>query len=76
MLLYVCCCFCYCYNVVKLCDSDKIIVGMVGDGVNDGLVFVVVNIGIVMGVGGMVLVVEVVDVVLMSNNLMKILELV
>lgn len=39
---------------------------MVGDGVNDVLVLVVVDLGIVMGVMGIDVVIEIVDVVLMG----------
>lgn len=45
---------------------------MVGDGINDVLVFVYVVVGIVMG-EGMDIVMEIVDVVLMKNDLEKIL---
>lgn len=46
------------------------IIVMFGDGVNDVLVFVVVDIGIVMG-EGIDIVIDVVDVVFMKNDLNK-----
>lgn len=42
---------------------------MVGDGVNDVFVFVVVDIGVVMGVCGVVVLLEVVDIVLLVDCL-------
>lgn len=44
------------------------LVVMVGDGINDLLVLVVVDVGMVIGVG-MDIVIEVVDIVLMKSNL-------
>lgn len=44
---------------------------MVGDGINDVFVLVVVDVGIVMGVVGFVVVMEIVDVVFMINDFCK-----
>lgn len=41
---------------------------MVGDGINDVLVFVLVDVGMVMG-SGMDIVMEIVDVMLMNSSL-------
>lgn len=46
---------------------------MVGDGINDVLVLVCVDIGFVMGVVGIDMVIEIVGVVLMDDDLCKLL---
>lgn len=45
---------------------------MVGDGVNDVFLFVVVDVGIVMGVYGVIVVSEIVDVVILKDDLSKV----
>lgn len=59
---------------VKFLLNEKFI--FVGDGINDMLVFVCVDIGVVMGGFGLDVVVEVVDVVLMIDQLLKIMEVI
>lgn len=51
-------------------------VAMVGDGINDVLVLIVVDVGVVMGVVGMVVVMEIVDVVLMINDLSLLVDII
>lgn len=49
---------------------------MIGDGVNDVLVFVVVDIGIVMGVYGFIVVSESVDVVILKDDFLCVVKVV
>lgn len=60
---------------IKVLKEKFFIVLMVGDGINDVFVFVIVNVGVVMG-EGMDVVFEIVDIVLMKNDLLKILDVV
>lgn len=55
-------------KIIKKLQVDGIVIVMVGDGVNDFSVLVVLDVGIVIGVG-IDIVIEVVDYVLMRNSL-------
>lgn len=59
-------------NYIKELMNEGYIIVFVGDGVNDSLLIVFVYIGIVMG-GGMDVVIEILDVVLMNDNINKLL---
>lgn len=52
--------------------KENYLVIMVGDGVNDVFLFVVVDVGIVMGVYGVIVVSEIVDVVILKDDLSKV----
>lgn len=66
--------FLECKSEVVICFcKEGCIVVMVGDGVNDVLVFVVVDVGIVMG-GGMDVVMEFVGVMLLGGDLLGIVK--